>query len=122
MFLLKLYEMPGTKTGKLLGTLKLKEVRRDGKSGTVAFDVMAEDETTLATAQVTTDTDLPWKAAMVALNKLYGPTEPFAWPLREDGICNALTSRGSRCQIPAKPMGYYCLTHDPVRSGRECFF
>lgn len=119
MYLLKIYDMPGTKVGKLLGTLHLTEARRGELSGTVVFDVVAEDEGQIARAQVTTGKDLPWKAALVALQALYAPAKPFAWPLRDDGFCNAITERGERCRIPAKPKEHYCLTHDLVRKERE---
>lgn len=115
MLLLELYETAGKKTKRHLGTLALAEERIDEATGLVSYTVMAGDRKLVATVQIQTDAHLPWKAVLIALQKLYGNVAPYFGPLRADGRCNAITNKGNRCQISAMGCGYYCAAHDSAR-------
>lgn len=116
MYDLELWEHDDGRGRRLLGVLRLKEVRRDRVSGTVTLEVARETGQALATVQVlASDTKArPWTAAMVALRKLYG-SHVFYPTLRDDGTCNAVTTAGKRCKLPPDPGGYFCPIHDPIR-------
>lgn len=115
MLLLELYEASGKKTKRHLGTLALVESRVDSATSTVAYTIVAEGGQPVSSIQIQADAQLPWKAALVALQRLYGNVEPYFATLRADGRCNAITSKGKRCRIPAMERGYYCMTHDMAR-------
>lgn len=116
MYDLEMWEGDG-RTRRSLGVLRLREVRSDPLSGTVTLEVARETGQALATVQVLAAeaTARPWTAALVALQKLYG-SHVFYPTLRDDGMCNAVTTVGKRCRLPSEPDGYFCVIHDPLRS------
>jgi len=96
------------------GRIILREVAHDRVSGTVGLAIEVEGRKIGEVVQVygqEAETS-PWRVVARALGKLYPPTPVAHAPLRNDGICNALTVRGGRCSMPALPQAYYCRVHD----------
>lgn len=120
MWELELWEGTGPDRERL-GVLRLREVQRDPISGTIGVAVEGDRGQALATVQVL-EADArprPWKAALLALDKLYGGLR-VPPVLKADGQCNGLTkTKGKRCQMGAMPGGFYCQNHDPLREAKR---
>ena len=98
-----------------LGTIQIK-LERESKTEQVGSYVLKSQGQRVGAVQGWQQWQGPWRLAQAAINAVYGGLEsPRNAKLKNDGHCNAISSRGKRCRLEAQDGGYFCVVHDRVR-------